>query len=1031
MPERDISVIATYKEKLFTATILSGLGGGSYNAAATVFITASPASPGKVFDKWIVKGDGIKLDDEHSEATSFTMPPNSAHITATYIDRLYSATVSGGTGTGAYKAGATVSLLAEPPTDGMIFDKWVGDGVTILDPLNEKATFVMPSKDILAIATYKSRLYTATVISGAGSGTYNNGATVFISAKDAAAGKEFEKWVSTNASVSFENAESPATSFIMPPGGAVVTATYRNKAYTFAVTGGDGGGEFEAGELVTVTAKPAPDGREFDRWASGNTVLSDPQSESTTFIMPANNISISALYKDRLYTLSVAHGSGGGAYKAGATVSITASPAPEGQSFYRWDGNAEIGDAQSEYASFTMPARDIDITAMYSEKQYAASISGGSGGGTFRHGDVVSISAGSAPDGKIFDRWTSSDDTLIVNPLAEKASFIMPEKHVSIAAAYKDTLYTLTVNKGSGGGTYKANETVYISANPAQAGMQFNRWIYENGEEVFAGEHNESATLTMPAKNLAIYATYKEIRYTLTVSGGSGGGTYRPGDRIPISADPPNHDDEFDRWISGEAAVENPEDEYTTFIMPEKDIAIIATYTGKLYDVSVNGGRGAGSYNAGVNVYITAGAAPEGQKFDRWSSPIEDLRFSDDKSPSASFVMPSQTVAVSAVYTDKRYTAEVTGGSGGGSYIAGETVKIIAAPAADGKLFDRWISSETLSDPQGAIASFLMPPRNVAITATYKEKLYALTVVNGSGTGSYKEGATVVPTASPAPEGQVFSRWMTSDNIIFSNAKSEYPSFQMPANDVTVIAAYKPAPVLNSEDDVTNEDLEKLITSMSRNSSTHIDHIERLISQMSKQDSGLNETQLNRILNEIAEISNAPANVQIDVNSPGGSSGSAGSSIPAGNIGASTGGAATGQTSDLNALISQAIEAGKLPPDFLGGLPGIGSDYTENAGNSGGYGGANGNSTIIIAENITVYNGDNPPPPPTIKPPTQPAPENSSTPAAAATTSQQQEEGTKSKDYRVLLLLIPVLAAIGGYWYYKKRKPRLVKIRHR
>ena len=68
---------------------------------------------------------------------------------------------------------------------------------------------------------------------------------------------------------------------------------------------------------------------------------------------------------------------------------------------------------------------------------------------------------------------------------------------------------------------------------------------------------------------------------------------------------------------------------------------------------------------------------------------------------------------------------------------------------------------------------------------------YTLTVVNGTGSGSYEAGAVVPITADAAPEGQVFDKWTATGGGTFADANSASTTFAMPANAATVTAAYK------------------------------------------------------------------------------------------------------------------------------------------------------------------------------------------------------------------------------------------------
>ncbi len=54
------------------------------------------------------------------------------------------------------------------------------------------------------------------------------------------------------------------------------------------------------GDTVTITARVAPAGKVFDKWEvnEGNVTLADATATSTTFIMPEENVKITAMYKD-------------------------------------------------------------------------------------------------------------------------------------------------------------------------------------------------------------------------------------------------------------------------------------------------------------------------------------------------------------------------------------------------------------------------------------------------------------------------------------------------------------------------------------------------------------------------------------------------------------------------------------------------------------------------------------------------------------------------------------------------------------
>ena len=163
------------------------------------------------------------------------------------------------------------------------------------------------------------------------------------------------------------------------------------------------------------------------------------------------------------------------------------------------------------------------------------------------------------------------------------------------------------------------------------------------------------------------------------------------------------------------------------------------------------------------------------------------------------------------------YTLTVSGGTGGGSYTAGQTVNIMVNAAQPNKIFDKWTTSNggSFGNASSVNTTFTMPSGAVTVTANWKDApvtsispatstpdntspppitTYTVTVNGGTGGGRYAAGAKVNVTAAAAPAGQAFDIWATSDGVSFSNAANSSTSFVMPSNTVTVTATYKDLP---------------------------------------------------------------------------------------------------------------------------------------------------------------------------------------------------------------------------------------------
>jgi len=124
---------------------------GEYTLPACGFT----APNGQRFKAWLVSGN------EKSVGDKITVTVNTI-VTAIWEAAEYNVTVTGGTasvGAGASitKAtmGTTVTLTAAPAPAGKIFDKWIVNGVTLLDASSATTTFEMPAGNVTAEATYK------------------------------------------------------------------------------------------------------------------------------------------------------------------------------------------------------------------------------------------------------------------------------------------------------------------------------------------------------------------------------------------------------------------------------------------------------------------------------------------------------------------------------------------------------------------------------------------------------------------------------------------------------------------------------------------------------------------------------------------------------------------------------------------------------------------------------------------------------------------------------------------------------------
>ena len=208
-------------------TVTSGSGSGYYTPGKVITLIATPAVLGKVFDKWTGSVSGVAAVG--SASTTYTMPNADASITATYKDaQKYTLTVNSGTGSGSYFEGETISISANTPAIGKVFNAWTGTTNTIGSVSSATTTIIMPGANTAITASYSDiiyKSYTLTVTNGTGSGSYTTGSKVSISAA-VTTGKAFDKWVGAVSGI--EDIMDPTTTFIIGANNAAITATYKS-----------------------------------------------------------------------------------------------------------------------------------------------------------------------------------------------------------------------------------------------------------------------------------------------------------------------------------------------------------------------------------------------------------------------------------------------------------------------------------------------------------------------------------------------------------------------------------------------------------------------------------------------------------------------------------------------------------------------------------------------------------------------------------------------------------------------------------
>ena len=245
---------------------------------------------------WKVEGlaeDAYTITDTgtHIEI-QFTMPANDVHLKSVYEPISYTLTVDGKDEQRDFDEKVTVTA---PKKDGYTFTGWEVAGLPAdVDTTKATISFKMPANKVTLTPQYEKNTYTLTVDGKPEQRTFDEEVTVTAPKKD---GYTFTGWEKEGLPADAKINGATIT-FKMPANNVTLKAQYtENVPEKYTVTMGDETTEYAVGADVTIIA-PAKAGETFTGWdAVGVPEGTDTNSETITFKMPANNVTLTPQYK--------------------------------------------------------------------------------------------------------------------------------------------------------------------------------------------------------------------------------------------------------------------------------------------------------------------------------------------------------------------------------------------------------------------------------------------------------------------------------------------------------------------------------------------------------------------------------------------------------------------------------------------------------------------------------------------------------------------------------------------------------------
>ena len=334
-----------------------------------------------------------------------------------------------------------------------------------------------------------------------------------------------------------------------------------------------------AGTTVKLTATPA-EGYTLDYFT-----LDGERINGDTFIMPARNVEVSAVFTANAYSITVVQPTGGTvsasatSATAGTTIELTANPA-EGYTldYFTLDGERINGD------TFIMPARNVEVSAVFTANAYSITVVQPAGGTVTAFatsataGTTVKLTATPA-EGYTLDYFTLDGARINGN------TFIMPARNVEVSAVFTANAYSITVVQSTNGmvsasaTSATAGTTIELTATPAEG--------YTLDYFTLDGERINGDTFIMPARNVEVSAVFTANAYSITVVQPTGGTVSASklsaffGEAVELTA-VPDEGYELSHYVVNGAANNGG-----TFTMPARDVIVTAVFT-KVAEPSVN-----------------------------------------------------------------------------------------------------------------------------------------------------------------------------------------------------------------------------------------------------------------------------------------------------------------------------------------------------------------------------------------------------------------------------------------------------------
>lgn len=199
--------------------------------------------------------------------------------------------------------------------------------------------------------------------------------------------------------------------------------------------------------------------------------------------------------KEDTFKVTVVNGIGSGVYTDGENVTVSADNAPEGKVFDHWEVKSDtegVKDKKVNISSKTKSSMnllvgdcDCTITAVWKDAvTYPVTIMEADTSTVHEVINTVEnstawITPPAAQPGLVFDHWECTDESAVEDINSASTNVNVSNHAVSVVPVYTTSKYptfNVTVENGTGSGSYVTGDKIDIIADPPKDGEMFLKW---------------------------------------------------------------------------------------------------------------------------------------------------------------------------------------------------------------------------------------------------------------------------------------------------------------------------------------------------------------------------------------------------------------------------------------------------------------------------------------------------------------------------------------------------------------------------